>query len=153
MVRRVVLDTNIVLRAASPSDPQHALVAGALDLLEERGDELLVVPQVARELMHSLMRPKTSNGFGVSLERAREIVLALEGGRTAIVNDTPAVYREWLDLVTAIEVRGRQVHDANIAAAMRASGIAHLLTLNAPDFARYPGLVLLTPTGVLAEAT
>ena len=38
-----------------------------------------------------------------------------------------------------------QVHDARLAAAMLAHGLTHILTFNADDFRRYPGIVPITP--------
>lgn len=50
------------------------------------------------------------------------------------------------------EVRGRQAHDANLAAAMRAHGVSHLLTMDRRDFARYIGVTVLTPDAVLSRS-
>lgn len=48
--------------------------------------------------------------------------------------------------VVVHEVRGVKVHDARIAAAMRAYGVSHILTFNGADFRRYPGIVAVAPT-------
>jgi predicted nucleic acid-binding protein len=43
-------------------------------------------------------------------------------------------------------VSGKQIHDANIVAAMLTNGIDTLLTLNTADFKRYEDrITLLTP--------
>lgn len=47
------------------------------------------------------------------------------------------MYPEWRRLVVAHGVRGVQVHDARLAAAMRVHGVGRILTLNGADFARY----------------
>jgi hypothetical protein len=46
---------------------------------------------------------------------------------------------------------GVQVHDARLVALMEVHGVTHLLTLNAADFARYPGVTALTPAAVIAS--
>jgi len=43
-------------------------------------------------------------------------------------------------------VKGKQVHDAKLAALMNSNGITHIMTLNGGDFTRYPGLVIIDPT-------
>jgi len=48
-------------------------------------------------------------------------------------------------------VSGIQAHDARTVAAMRVHGIANLLTLNAKDFRRFSGIIVLAPNDVLAS--
>ena len=50
---------------------------------------------------------------------------------------------ELLSLVATHAVRGKQVHDCNIVATMRANGVARLATRNASDFKRYADLILI----------
>jgi predicted nucleic acid-binding protein len=52
------------------------------------------------------------------------------------------------ELVVAAGVSGVQVHDARLVAVMRVYGLTHILTLNAPDFRRYPGIVAVDPQEV-----
>jgi hypothetical protein len=40
---------------------------------------------------------------------------------------------------------GKNAHDARLVAAMRVHGLTHLLTFNAQDFRRYPGINVVTP--------
>ena len=48
----------------------------------------------------------------------------------------------------AHQVLGRNAHDPRLVAAMVVHGLTHLLTFNAGDFARYPGLTVLDPATV-----
>ena len=146
---RIVCDANIVLRFLIEDDPRHPLVIATIDRLVERGDQLLYTPQVVRETYHTLMRPKTGNGLELSLEDSRDALTNLEDSPLTLLNDTPDVYLSWRDIVRTVEVRGRQAHDANLAAAMSAHGVSQLLTMDRRDFARYPGLAVLTPDSVL----
>jgi predicted nucleic acid-binding protein len=53
-----------------------------------------------------------------------------------------------LTLVVITGTQGRPSYDARLAAAMQASGLSHLLTLNPTDFRRYEsvtGLVVVEP--------
>jgi hypothetical protein len=43
------------------------------------------------------------------------------------------------------------VHDARLVASTLAHGVTHLLTFNATDFRRYPGIVVVPPEDVLAD--
>ncbi len=45
----------------------------------------------------------------------------------------------------AHSVRGVQVHDARLAAAMRVHGIPYILTFNGSDFERYSGIGIADP--------
>jgi predicted nucleic acid-binding protein len=47
-------------------------------------------------------------------------------------------------------VKGKTAHDARLVAAMRRHGVNRLLTFNASHFARFAGITVLTPEGVLA---
>lgn len=45
------------------------------------------------------------------------------------------------------------VHDARIVAQMAVWNVGKILTLNAVDFRRYPGIVVQTPTELLAAGS
>jgi len=59
----------------------------------------------------------------------------------ALAADSAAVYQTWLQLIHDYRVRGIQVHDARLVAAMLVHGIPKILTLNIADFGRYAGIV------------
>jgi predicted nucleic acid-binding protein len=46
---------------------------------------------------------------------------------------------------------GKRAHDAQIAAAMLAHRITHLLTFNTQDFIQVPGIAVAAPQSVIAE--
>jgi predicted nucleic acid-binding protein len=62
-----------------------------------------------------------------------------------ITSDTAAVTRALLALLEATQTVGKQVHDANIVAAMQVYGIRRLLTHNTDDFARFAHLIEIIP--------
>jgi predicted nucleic acid-binding protein len=64
-----------------------------------------------------------------------------------VLEETEAVLAELLGLVERFEVKGRQVHDCNVVATMRAHGVHRLATRNAGDFLRYGDLVRLDAVG------
>jgi hypothetical protein len=69
-----------------------------------------------------------------------------------LLPDTPDVYAAWKNLVSALGVIGKQVHDARLTAVCHVHGVTHLLTFNFGHFARMaafvPGLMVVDPTTV-----
>jgi len=70
----------------------------------------------------------------------------IEGKVIGTLAEHAATRPNWRKLVVTHQVRGKQVHDARLAASMIAHGITHILTLNGADFARYPQLTVIDPT-------
>jgi predicted nucleic acid-binding protein len=71
-----------------------------------------------------------------------------------LLRDERRIYEHWHQLVGKYEVKGKQVHDARLVAAMLRHDISHLLTFNASDFARYSEITVIDPghAGDLAAA-
>jgi predicted nucleic acid-binding protein len=63
-----------------------------------------------------------------------------------LLPDDAKVYAAWRALIATHDVRGVQVHDAKLAAAMLAHDVVHLLTFNGADFARYPRIEAVHPS-------
>ena len=61
----------------------------------------------------------------------------LSGVSFVLLPETPEVFSTWLELVTTQQVSGKQVHDARLAASLKAHGVETLLTLNGGDFRRF----------------
>lgn len=145
----ILADTGILLRLMERTDPQHGTIRRAFHVLTARGDRFLVALQNMAEFWNVCTRPATARGgLGLTIAETHRRVRVL-GRLLSILPDTPAVYSLWLGLVVAHSVQGRQVHDARLVAWMQANGVTQILTLNGPDFARYPGLTVLDP-GVVA---
>ena len=142
-----LVDTNVLLRAAQASHPAHSAAVGALRLLLARGERLCVLPQNLIEFWAVATRPAESNGLGLGVDEA-----AAESDKLKaifeLLPDTPAIHQEWEALVRTHRVRGKEAHDARIAAAMRAHGVTHILTFNGGDFNRFTGLTTLDPADV-----
>ena len=51
-------------------------------------------------------------------------------------------------MVSKHEVKGKEVHDARIVAAMLAHRVTHLLTFNTADFKRYTEIAAINPREV-----
>ena len=141
----VQLDTNILARLAQPSHPSHAIALAAMRQLEAAGHVLCIVPQNLFEFWAVATRPLPANGLSLSVDEAE---LELRKLKTAFIlhRDPPFLLEEWERLVVAHDCKGKPSHDARIVAAMNVHGVAHLLTFNDSDFARYPGIKVLHPS-------
>jgi predicted nucleic acid-binding protein len=142
-----LVDTNILLRIARRSDPQHRLIDAALARLALEGTPLHYTHQNIAELWNAMTRPITRNGFGLTAAEAEREVRAIEAGMS-LLPDNDAIYREWRRIVLQFAVSGVQVYDARLAAAMLVHGISHILTLNVTDFSRYSGITAVHPNSV-----
>jgi predicted nucleic acid-binding protein len=142
-----LVDTNILLRIARRSDPQHPLVDSALAKLALRGTTLHYTHQNIAELWNAMTRPATRNGFGLTVTEAEREVRVIEAGMI-FLPDNEAIYGEWRRIVVQHSVSGVQVHDARLVAAMRVHGVSHILTLNVTDFSRYGGITVAHPSSV-----
>ncbi len=71
-----------------------------------------------------------------------------------LLRDERKVYECWRELVADHDVKGKQVHDTRLVAAMLRHDISHPLTFNGADFARYSEITVVEPqrAGELAQA-
>ena len=147
----VLTDTGVLLRMAERADPHHAAVRHAVRVLRGRGDSLVAAPQNVAEVWNVCTRPATARGgFGLSVEETDRRVRLIER-LVRIPPDAADAYGHWRRLVVTHAVRGVQVHDARLVAWMLTHGVAHILTLNGADFARYPDVTILDPANLSAR--
>jgi predicted nucleic acid-binding protein len=139
-----LLDTNILLRWIKPDDRDYPLVSSAIERLLQDGNALCRTSQNVAEFWNTCTRPLGQNGYGLSPEQTDQRVKLFENN-LRLLPDSVAVHEEWRKLIVAHNVRGVQVHDARLAAAMRVHGVERILTFNEADFARYPGIEAVHP--------
>jgi predicted nucleic acid-binding protein len=145
----VLLDTNILTRAAQPGHSMHSAAVGAVAALRRQGEVLCLVPQNLYEFWVVCTRPLAQNGLGLSPAEAEAEITRLKG-LFVLLDETPGVYPQWERLVVRHQVSGKNAHDARLVAALLVHGLSRLLTFNVSDFARYPGVAVLEPSQVLA---
>ena len=143
-----LVDTNILSRLAEPGHPMHQSALGAVKRLVSDGHKLHIVPQNLYELWVVCTRPTAVNGLG---KTAAEAATELASVKTLfrLLDETPAIYGVWEQLVTSTPVVGKNGHDARLVAAMTVHGLTQILTFNAQDFRQYPGITAVTPADVL----
>ena len=140
-------DTNILLRLADLQSLHHDEAKNAVDKLLKRGDTLFLMLQNVSEFWNVCTRPKDKNGLGFSIARTDSELAKIERVFD-LLPDTTEVYENWRELVVNHSISGVQVHDAKIAAAMKAHNIENLLTFNTKDFKRYTDIKAIEPKNV-----
>ena len=140
----VLVDTNLVLRLVEPAHVHHAIAATAMESLETLGHQAVVVPQVVYEFSAVATRPSEVNGLGLSPAETQATLRRLLS-MFDLLRDERRIYEHWHQLVATHEVKGKQVHDTRLVAAMLRHGISHLLTFNASDFVRYSEITVIDP--------
>ena len=141
---KYLLDTNVVLRFCNPSDVQHHLATEAVSCLLNQGDECFLTAQVLIELWVVATRPVEVNGLGWNTEKTRNIIKEFLN-RFPLLEESPQIFPNWLDLVTTNKIMGKRTHDARLIAVMLANGITHLLTFNPTDFAVTSSITVVRP--------
>ena len=138
-------DTNILLRFLLLNDPAYPAIRQAVRTLKIRGEQIATTPQNIAEFWNVCTRPITvRGGLGLSVE-ATEMRLRLLERHFPVLPDSPAIYEKWKTLVLAHKVRGVNVYDARLVAAMMVHSVTHILTANVKDFQRYPDITVVMP--------
>jgi hypothetical protein len=94
--------------------------------------------KVLAELWVVATRPEDANGFGWPPAKTLEVIARLRA-RFPVLEEGPAAFDKWLDLVGAAGIRGKRAHDARLAAVALVNGVSTVLTLNVADFQDMPG--------------
>ncbi|MBW4496907.1 MAG: PIN domain-containing protein [Oscillatoria princeps RMCB-10] len=146
---RYLLDTNILLRASDPASLSYPLAVGAVSQLLSENSECFITAQVLIEFWVVATRPVEVNGLGWSAEQTRnEIEQLLE--QFPLLEETPQVFRNWLQLVSNYRILGKRTHDVRLLAVMQAHGINHLLTFNPDDFPRLADITIVHPQELIS---
>ena len=144
----ILLDTNILTRAAQPHHPMHQPAVNAVATLRQRGEALYLAPQNLYEFWVVATRPPGENGLGWDVVQAQLESNQLKG-MFRILDETPAILPEWERLVGHYQVKGKNGHDAQLVAAMIIHGIERPLIFKVADFRRYREITVISPESVL----
>jgi predicted nucleic acid-binding protein len=140
----ILVDTNLLVRRASPADADRPHAIAAIEALEDAGESLCIVPQNIYEFWAAATRPRANNGLGLT---AAECQLEVGKLRRSFVflPDHSDLFGQWELLVVSAACHGRISFDARLVAAMRNHGIAQILSFNRADFSRFPGIAVIDP--------
>jgi predicted nucleic acid-binding protein len=143
-----LFDSNTFLRLAEKNSPQRKTVRNAIRHLRNAGETLYYTPQVLAEFWNVCTRPASSRGgLGLSVEQTGRKA-DLIGKYFTILHDSPATFTTWRRLVSDLQIKGVQVHDAKLVASMIAHNIPHLVTFNVNDFLRFSMVTAIDPTDI-----
>jgi predicted nucleic acid-binding protein len=140
----ILVDTNVLLRMVQPIHSMHAQAMSVVAALRMRDEILCVVPQVLYEFWVVATRPVQPNGLGMTAAEA-DADLAKIIQRFRLIRDERAIFDPWRRLVTQHQVLGKNAHDARLIAAMQRHGITRIVSFNADDFKRFPGVTTIDP--------
>lgn len=143
----VFLDTNVLLRLADVSAPEHSSAVGAIEAFESRHVPLVIGTQVLAEAWVVATKPSSANGFGWPVPLTAKIVGEFADRFTVLLEDATTSKR-WLTIVADSKVTNRRAHDARIVALMLTHGVRELLTFNGPDFRGLADIAIVHPTDV-----
>ena len=133
------IDTNILIYANVATAPFHEQALNAIKSAYQAERALWISRQVLREFIAARTRPQIfaqPSTQDVVIERVRYLE-----ERFQVADDTATVTGQLIKLMEDFKIGGKQVHDANIVATMRAYDIACLLTHNAEDFKRFGEII------------
>lgn len=133
---RVMLDTNVLLTATGEDRKEYHEARRILDEWPDKGTTLATTGQILREYMSVATRPLAMNGLGLPTADAVRNARAFRE-RTVLVPEDGKVVNRLLALLSDVECGGRQIHDANVVAAMLAHDVGTVVTMNLTHFARF----------------
>ncbi len=139
-----LLDTNIILRTVQTAAPNHTAAVEAIATILNNSDNIFITPQILIEFWAVATRPVEANGLGWSPALVEEEIEQLRQ-QFPMLDDTPDVFLNWLQLVKQQTVQGKKVHDTRLVAVMQTYDVTHLLTFNVDDFRRYATITLVNP--------
>ena len=137
------VDANVLIYAGLASSPFHSVARRRLVEAHAAGTRLWISGQIVREYLVAITRGQT---FSKPVSPADAAASAKTiASQFTVANDTGDVGQQLLELVSQFDVKGKQVHDANVVATMLIHGVRRLLTHNVADFERFATLIEIVP--------
>lgn len=142
-VEPLLLDTNVLIRATLDTAPLHEEASYVFEHHYNAGAEPWLSRHVLREYVAVLSRPQ-SYSQPIASATLGDDVRRFES-RFRVADKDARVTHHLLMLMQQMPIDGRQVHDANIVAAMLVSGIRQLLTHSVDVWTRFGRFITSTP--------
>jgi len=139
----LLVDTNVLLYAASPRSPFHAPASGALVRHRAAGRPLWISTQIVREFLVVMCNSKLTTPALLPEQAALAVRYLLR--RFRVAEDTTEVSRALSRLLMLLPPGARRIHDANIVATCQLCGIRAILTHNPGDFAPFASVISIEP--------
>jgi predicted nucleic acid-binding protein len=139
-----LVDSNVLLRWVKPDHSDYSAIVIAIESILRDDGVLCYTSQNIAEFWNACTRPVDCNGYGLSPQDTDLRAKSFEE-KLRLLPDGVVVHEEWRRLLVAYSVRGVQVHDARLGAAMRVHGVKRILTFNSKDFIRYTDVQAMHP--------
>jgi predicted nucleic acid-binding protein len=136
----IFIDTNILIYATNDESPFQEKATSTLNQLISQGIVGVISPQIIREYLVVFTRGDLPD------DAARSTALYNVGSfmeAFTLVNESRETVNRLQAILEESNVRGKQIHDANIEAVMQEHGIKRLLTHNLDDFKRYAKIEIM----------
>ena len=137
----VFIDTNILVYANIITAPKHDDALAKIQNIYQSKRPIWISRQVLREYLVIMTRDQT---FTAPMPKDT-IIQRLEYFKNNfnVADDNETVTEELLKLITKYNFGGKQIHDANIVATMKAYNIDCLLTNNVKDFRKFQDTITI----------
>jgi predicted nucleic acid-binding protein len=145
-----LIDTNIVLRLCNKDDVQHQTALESIKYLIQQNDSCFITSQVLIEFWVVATRPISVNGLAWTVQFTVKILEKLLT-QFEILEDSPDVFQNWLNLIEKYQVTGKRSHDIRLVAMMQTHDVSHLLTLNPKDFSMITEISVVHPRDFKVE--
>jgi predicted nucleic acid-binding protein len=140
--KKIFLDTNVLIYQTFEDfdREKHEIVCRVLEELSENNYKIYISSQILREYFSISTNSKF---FGKPLE-VEEALSKIEEfcNNFEVVYDSALSISKLKQIVSKYRIRKKNIHDANIVAAMMANQIDEIFTLNTRDFSRYEEIEL-----------
>lgn len=139
-----LLDTNILLRIADTSSPQHSIAIAAITHIFNQGNKCVITPQVLIEFWVVATRPVKANGLGWTPQATTTNIHQFIT-QFCLLPENKDVFTHWFQLVINHNIKGKRTHDIRLLAVMTVHNIPYLLTFNPNDFISLPNITIIHP--------
>jgi hypothetical protein len=125
------------------------IATNAISTLINQGHSLRTCPQALTEFRVVATRPvAAANGLGLTSATAAQNTTRFIS-IFPLLDDTPAIFPYWRNLVESQGIVGKPNHDARLFSVAATTGCSGILTFNTRDFHRYsvavPAIAVLDP--------
>ena len=127
------VDTNILVAASDNTRSSHAESHELFERAINGSPRLFACGQILREYLVVATRPIENNGLALNPKKAIENLQSFKSCMQ-LLDETDATTRRLEGLIAKYKIKGRRIHDANIASVMIENGLRAILTLNPKDF-------------------
>ena len=143
--KRVVVDTNVFVYSLYDDQSQHEASKRLVE--QSKTDEVCfcITQQVLAELYATVTNARRVTVPFEAAEAAQLLEDILDRPGVTLLHQPLDTTTRWLELIKQHGLRGRNVFDAQLVAAMQANDIHSIYTYNEKDFQRFDGIEVRLP--------